>query len=385
MSTAGSSQSVASAGFAMNALAWLGKLRVVWACLLALALGAVLIALSGASPWQAYRALFTGAFLDYWGFASTLVKTSPILLAALAVAVPLRAGLFNIGAEGQIYAGALLATLAGLYLPELPPGLGVLAVVLAAMAGGALWAAIPGYLKAYRGVNEVIVTLLMNFVAIQMVSYAVSGPLLAEGAPYPYSEELPLALRLPVILPQTDAHAGVLLGLGFALMLHFHFRYTAHGHALDLVGRNPQAAAYAGVAVKRQLLVAMMTGGALAGLAGGLEVLGLKYRLFHLFSPGYGFDGIVVAFMAAGNMAWMPVAALLMSGLKAAANGMQRTVGIESTVVDAIQGLIVIFVAASQRLPMLRLRTLLGMGMGMVKPAPATPPKASIATTQETT
>lgn len=383
MSAAGPSQGVASVGVAMNALAWLGKLRIVWACLLALALGAVLIALSGASPWQAYRALFAGAFLDYWGFASTLVKTSPILLAALAVAVPLRAGLFNIGAEGQIYAGALLATLAGLYLPELPLGLGVLAVMLAAMAGGALWAAIPGYLKAYRGVNEVIVTLLMNFVAIQMVSYAVSGPLLAEGAPYPYSEELSQALRLPIILPQTDAHAGVLLGLGFALALHFHFRYTVHGHALDLVGRNPQAAAYAGVAVKRQLLIAMMTGGALAGLAGGLEVLGLKYRLFHLFSPGYGFDGIVVAFMAAGNMAWMPVAALLMSGLKAAANGMQRTVGIESTVVDAIQGLIVICVAASQRLPMLRLRTRLGLGPG--KPAAATPPQGSSATTQETT
>lgn len=367
------------AGASEKALAWIGKLRIVWACLFALALGAVLIAASGASPWQAYRALFAGAFLDYWGFASTLVKTSPILLAALAVAVPLRAGLFNIGAEGQIYAGALMATLAGLYLPELPSGLGALVVMLAAMTGGALWAAIPGYLKAYRGVNEVIVTLLMNFVAIQMVSYAVSGPLLAEGAPYPYSEEVPQALRLPIILPQTDAHAGVLLGLTFALLLHFHFRYTVHGHSLDLVGRNPQAAAYAGVSVKRELLVAMMTGGALAGLAGGLEVLGLKYRLFHLFSPGYGFDGIVVAFMAAGNMAWMPVAALLMSGLKAAANGMQRAVGIESTVVDAIQGLIVIFVAASQRLPMQWLRSILGMG----KPAPAAPPRSSAVSTQE--
>jgi general nucleoside transport system permease protein len=345
----------------MNRFTWLGKLRVIWACLLALAVGAILIGASGASPWQAYRALFAGAFLDYWGFASTLVKTSPILLAALAVAVPLRAGLFNIGAEGQIYAGALLATLAGLYMPELPAGLGIVVVMLAAMLGGALWAAIPGYLKAYRGVNEVIVTLLMNFVAIQMVSYAVSGPLLAQGAPYPYSEELAPALRLPIILPQTDAHAGVLLGLGLALALHFHFRYTVHGHALDLVGRNPQAASYAGVAVKRQLMGAMMAGGSLAGLAGGLEVLGLKYRLFHMFSPGYGFDGIVVAFMAAANMVWLPVAALLMAGLKAAANGMQRAVGIEGTVVDAIQGLIVIFVAASQRATFQRLRAFFGL------------------------
>jgi simple sugar transport system permease protein len=334
----------------------LARLRTVWACVLALAAGGLLMALGGASPWQAYVALFSTAFLDYWGFAATLVKACPILLAALAVALPLRAGLFNIGAEGQIYAGALAATGVGLALPELPGAVGLPLVMLAAMAGGALWAALPGYLKAYRGVNEVIVTLLLNFVAIQLVSWAVSGPLLAQGAPYPYSEELPEWLRMPIMLPQTDAHAGVLVGLAFALLLHLHLRYTAHGHALDLVGRNPQAAAYAGVAVRGQMLGAMMAGGALAGLAGGLEVLGLKYRLFHLFSPGYGFDGIVVAFMAAANMAWLPVAALLLGGLKAAAGGMQRAVGVQGTIVEAIQGLVVIFVAASYGFSLERIR-----------------------------
>jgi general nucleoside transport system permease protein len=343
----------------MNAWTWLGRLRTLWACLLGLALGAVLIALSGASPWKAYSALLHSAFLDYWGFAATLVKASPILLAALAVAVPLRAGLFNIGAEGQIYAGALLATIVALRLPPLPEPVGMVVVMLAAMAGGALWAAVPGYLRAYHGVNEVIVTLLLNFVAIQMVSYAVSGPLLAQGAPYPYSEEVDEALRLPILVPQSDAHIGVLLGIGLALMLHFFFQRSSAGHALDIVGRNSVAAQYAGIAVQRQLFGAMAGGGALAGLAGGLEVLGLKYRLFHLFSPGYGFDGIVVAFMAGANMAWLPVAAILMSGLKAAANAMQRVAGIEGTVVDAIQGLIVICVAASQRFTWQQMRRLL--------------------------
>lgn len=340
----------------MNAFSWIARLRTVWACVLALAVGGLLMAVGGASPALAYQALFTTAFLDYWGFAATLVKTCPILLAALAVALPLRAGLFNIGAEGQIYAGALAATVAGLALPELPAGVGMVLVLAAAMAGGALWAALPGYLKAYRGVNEVIVTLLLNFVAIQMVSWAVSGPLLAQGAPYPYSEELAEPLRVPIVLAQTDAHAGVLMGVMAAVLLHLHLRYTAHGHALDLVGRNAQAAAYGGVAVRRQLLVAMMGGGALAGLAGGLEVLGLKYRLFHLFSPGYGFDGIVVAFMAAANMAWVPVAALLLGGLKAAAGGMQRAVGVQGTIVEAIQGLVVIFVAASYGFSFKRMR-----------------------------
>ncbi|MES2149048.1 MAG: ABC transporter permease [Pseudomonadota bacterium] len=324
------------------------RLKTLWACAAALCLGALLIAASGVNPATAYASLFRGAFLDYWGLSSTLVKASPILLAGLAVAVPMRAGMFNIGAEGQIYCGALFATLASLHLPELPAVPGIALVMLASAAGGALWAAIPGYLKAYRGVNEVIVTLLLNFVAIQLVSYAVSGPLHATGAPYPYSDEIPQPLRLPLILPQTDAHIGILFGILLALALHLCLKYTRFGHALDLVGKNRHAALYGGVPVKRQLMTAMMLGGALAGLAGGLEVIGLKHRLFHMFSPGYGFDGIVAAFMAGGSAAWVPVSALLLSGLKAGSNIMQRAVGVDATVVDAIQGLVVIFVAASQ-------------------------------------
>lgn len=324
------------------------RLKVIWACMLALLLGALLIAASGNDPLVAYAALFQGAFLDYWGIASTLVKMSPILLAGLAVAIPMRAGLFNIGAEGQIYMGALCGTVMALRLPEMPMPLTIALVILASAAGGAMWAAIPGYLKAYRGANEVIVTLLLNFVAIHLVSYAVSGPLLAEGASYPFSEEVPDEARLPIIMPDTDAHAGILIGLALVVMVHFFLTATRHGHAFDLVGRNPRAALYAGVAVNGNIVGAMMAGGALAGLAGGIEVIGLKYRLFHLFSPGYGFDGIVVAFMAGGQAAWIPLSALLLSGLKTGANVMQRAVGVEATVVEAIQGLIVIFVAASQ-------------------------------------
>ncbi|MBC8038309.1 MAG: ABC transporter permease [Rhizobiales bacterium] len=322
------------------------KLRTVWATLLALALGGVLILASGADPLAAYGALFHGAFFDYWGLSSTLVKASPILLAALAVIVPLRAGLYNIGGEGQIYMGGLFATLAGLSLPPLHPVPGIALVVLAAMVGGALWAAVAGLLKAFRGINEVIVTLLMNFIAIHIVSYAVSGPLLAEGAPYPYSEELPAWLRLPILMPQSDAHAGILFGLVFSVFIAFYFTRTSHGLALDIIGRNPKAAQYAGLSVRRDMVIAMMAGGALAGLAGGLEVIGLKYRLFHLFSPGYGFDGIVVAFMAEANPLLAPLAAFFLSGLKAGSNIMQRAAGVDGTIVEVIRGLVVMFVAA---------------------------------------
>lgn len=313
----------------------------------ALAVGAGLILLTGVSPVSAYLALFGESFFDYWGIANTLVKASPLLLAGLAVIVPLRAGLFNIGGEGQIYMGGLFAILIALSMPDMPGWAGIPAILVASMAGGAAWAAIPGILRAYKDVNEVIVTLLMNFIGIHVVSYAVSGPLLAEGAPYPYSEEVPEQVRLPFLLPQSDAHIGFGIGLVIAVALAFWLKFMPSGFRLDLVGRNPRAARYAGVNTKRQIVMAMVMGGALAGLAGGIEVIGLKYRLFHLFSGGYGYDGIVVAFLAALNPLLAPISALFLAGLSAGAGMMQRSVGVEASVVEAIQGLVVLFVAAS--------------------------------------
>lgn len=326
---------------------WIYRLKSVWAVLLALLLGALLIVLSGYDPLAAYRELFGGAFLDYWGLSATVAKLSPLLLAGLAVALPLRVGLFNIGAEGQIYIGGLFAALVALNLPELPPAVGILLCAAGGMVGGGLWALIPALLKAYRDLNEVIVTLLLNYVAINLVSYAVSGPLLAEGAPYPYSEEISESLFLPIIMPQTDAHLGAAAAVAIALLLFVIMRYTATGYALQTIGSNPHAARYAGMSVRRHVIGAMVVGGALAGLAGAFEILGLKHRLFHLFSAGYGYDGIVVAFLAAGNPIGSVFAATFLAGLDSGANMMQRAVGVPVTVISAIKGLIVIFVAAS--------------------------------------
>jgi len=322
-------------------------LKSVWAVLAALLAGSFLIALAGFDPMAAYETLFKGAFADYYGFGNTLTKMCPLIFAGLAVAVPLRAGLFNIGGEGQIYMGALFATLVGLYGPALPGWLHILVASLAAALGGALWALVPALLKAYRGINELILTLLMNYVAINFVSYLVSGPMRDEGAPYPYSPEIPEALFLPHVLPRTDAHIGVVVGIALALALVVVFRRMTFGYTLSTVGRNPEAARYAGIAVRRQIVVAMLCGGALAGLGGGYEVLGLQYRLFAHFSPGYGFDGIVVAFLANLDPFFVTLASLFLAGLRAGANIMQRSVGVETTVVDAIEGLVIIFVALS--------------------------------------
>ncbi|HEX9767935.1 MAG TPA: ABC transporter permease [Kiloniellales bacterium] len=322
-------------------------LKGVWAILAALVAGSGLIWLGGSDPIEAYSALFSGAFLEYHGFATTLVKMSPILLAGLAVALPLRAGLFNIGAEGQIYLGALFATWAALYLPEMPGWIHIIICSIAGAIGGGLWALLPGYLKAYHGINEVIVTLLMNYIGINLVSYFVSGPMLADGAPYPYSNEIRDSLWLPHILPGTDAHFGVVIGIVLAIVLFVMFRRTSLGFSMATVGHNPDAARYAGISVKRYVMMTLAFGGALAGLAGAYEVLGLKYRLFHMFSAGYGFDGIVVALLAEANPLLVTIAALFLAGLRSGANIMQRAVGVPTTVVEAIQGLVIIFVAAS--------------------------------------
>lgn len=322
-------------------------LRSVWAIIAALLAGSVLIALAGFHPFAAYSSLFQGAFADYYGFGNTLTKMCPLIFAGLAVALPLRAGLFNIGGEGQIYMGALFATLVGLYMPAMPGAVHILVASLAAALGGALWALVPALLKAYRGLNELILTLLMNYIAINIVGFLVSGPMRDEGAPYPYSPELPEALFLPHILPRTDAHIGVVIGIGFAVALFLAFRHMTVGYTLSAVGRNLEAARYAGISVRRQIVLAMVSGGALAGLGGGYEVLGLQYRLFAHFSPGYGFDGIVVAFLANLEPLFVIVASLFIAALRAGANIMQRTVGLETTVVDAIEGLVIIFVALS--------------------------------------
>ncbi|MES0884384.1 ABC transporter permease [Roseibium sp. SCP14] len=323
------------------------QIRVLTAIILALAVGAVFITVDGSNPLEAYKVLFTESFFDYWGLSNTLVDMSPMLLAGLAVILPLRAGLFNIGGEGQIYMGGLFGALFALALPDLPGWIGIPMIFVCAAIGGGLWAAIPAYLRAYRDINEVIVTLLMNFIAIHIVSYAVAGPLLAESAPYPYSEEVSSQYRLPIMLARTDAHMGFLIGIVCAVLLYFWLRSTPSGFKLDLVGRNRQAAKYAGVNTKRQIMIAMIVGGMFAGLAGAIEVIGLKYRLFHLFSDGYGYQGIIVAFLATLNPLLAPLSAFFLAGLSAGAGTMQRAVGVEGSIIEVIEGLVVLFVAAA--------------------------------------
>ena len=322
------------------------RLIPVWAVLAALMLGMLLVRLAGANPFVAYSELLRGAFADLFGFSTTLVKTTPLLFAGLGVAVALRAGLFNIGAEGQIYLGGLGATLVGVYLHGLPPVVHIPLTLFAGALAGGLWALLPIVLRVTRGVNEVITTLLMNYIGFFLVSWVVSGPLMEPGAPYPYSRALDPATNLPVLIPATDAHAGILIALFLALLLHLLFARTAYGFQLRAVGANPMASAYAGMNVRVTLVAAMVLGGALAGVAGAVEVTGLKHRLFEGFSPGYGYDAIVVAFLSNGQPLGVVAMSFFFGALRSGANIMQRSLGVPVAIVFAIQGLAVIFLAA---------------------------------------
>lgn len=330
-------------------------LRIVIGLAVALLLGAGLILLGGGNVLQAYEVLIHSAFGEQAGWDALLTKACPIVLTAIAVALPLRLGLFNLGGEGQMAMGGLCATLAGLQLSAWPVLPAILACTLAGAIGGASWAAIAGWMKARRGVNEVISTLLLNYVAAAVVSWVVSGPLMAEGAPYPYSNELPENTWLPATFDGWGAHVGIWAALLLAGVLQWVYGQGSIGLAARISALSPGAATYAGLSPARQTLATMAVAGACAGLAGAFEVTGVKYRLFQGFTSTYGYDGVIAAMLGAAQPAAAAFAGFFLAGLKVGANAMQRTTGLPVTLVEALQGLIILCITASAALPAIRL------------------------------
>jgi simple sugar transport system permease protein len=316
---------------------------------LALLVSAGLLALTGKNPVDAYRALYEGSLGSTFGLSVTLVRMTPLLLAGLGVAVSFRAGVFNIGAEGQLYAGAIAATATAVYLPGLPVVVLPIVCMLAGLLGGAAWVAIPAALRAYRGVSEVVTTLMFNFIGIYFALYLVNldyGPLGLPGSAYPQSDYIPFRAELPIIWPTTSVHAGLALGVALAVLLSFVIRYTPFGFRLRAIGANPEASRYAGIPLKRMIVVVMLVSGGLAGLAGASEILGLKYALYANFSPGYGYDAIAVALLARNNPIAVIVSAAFFGAIRAGAVQMEQTVGVESSFVLIIEALVILFLAA---------------------------------------
>ncbi|HEY3343912.1 MAG TPA: ABC transporter permease [Anaerolineaceae bacterium] len=316
-------------------------------------IGAVMLALLGADPLRAYGVLLSGAFGNLSGITQTLAKATPLLLVGLGVVIAFRGGVINIGGEGQLIVGALATTAAALAMPKLP---GVILLPVAMLAGalaGAVWGGIPGVLKARLGVNEILSTIMMNAIAIQLSLFLLTGPLLdpkqaGSGSFIPQSAILPQSVWLVRLVPRTLFHAGALLAVVLAILVYIFLWRTTIGYRIRAVGLNPDAARYAGIRVPIYQALALILGGAFAGLAGAVEVMGIEHRMMDGLSGGYGFTGIVAALFGGLHPLGAIPAAILFGGLLVGADQMQRTIQVPSALINTILGLIVIFVVASK-------------------------------------
>ncbi|HKS07609.1 MAG TPA: ABC transporter permease [Gemmatimonadaceae bacterium] len=311
-----------------------------------LALLAAIVAVAGYAPGPALEALWRGSFGSWYSFTSaTLVRATPLIIVGIATTLAFRAGVFNIGGEGQLLVGASLAAFVVLGVPagawSVPLGLGAGAI------GGAVWAAIPAVMRHRFGVLEVITTLMLNAVAIQLVGWLVHGPLQEPTHVYPQSATIASPAQLPIIASGTRMHAGVALALLLAAGAWWFATQTAAGFRWRAVGANPHAAAVTGrIDVARTVFIVFVASGALAGLAGAVEVQGVALALYESLSPGYGYTAIAVALLARLDPRAVVPSALLFAALEAGAGAMQRDAGVPSVLVKIVEAALILVVLA---------------------------------------
>jgi simple sugar transport system permease protein len=314
----------------------------------ALCVGAVLILVAGHDPIQAYLSLFHGAFGGMSHFSETLVKAIPLLLMGLAISIAFKNSFWNIGGEGQFIAGAIFATWTALTFARLP---GVILTVLcfvAGFAGGAIWCLIAALLKVRFKVNEVISTLMLNYVASFSLMFLIRGPMkdqssqVLTGQVFPQTALIPQSLYLPILIDKTRLHAGLFV-VAAALILVWLLWRTQAGFEIELSGANKEAAQYAGINVNRVILLTAILSGGIAGLVGWSEIFGIYHRLLDAITSGYGFLGLVVALLGGLHPLGILISALLFSALTVGGNAMERATGVTYSVVSVINGLIIIF------------------------------------------
>lgn len=315
----------------------------------ALAASALVIVIAGGDPGVALAALLQGAFGSADAWSEVGVRTCPLLLTGLAVAIAFRAGIWNIGAEGQLLVGAVMVAWLGSHLGAWPPWLATPLALAAAALGGAAWAGVAGVLRTTRGVDEVISTIMLNFIALGLVGWLVHGPLMEAAGAYPQSDAVADAVRLPRLVAGYRLHAGLpvaLLAVAAGWLLLFR---TALGFEMRAAGLNLVAARLAGLRTTGALLRALAISGALAGLAGGVEVSAITFRLYENFSPGYGFTAIAVALLGRLHPLGVVLAAALFGALDVGSTAMQRVAGVSSVLVSAIQAIVILALLALEQ------------------------------------
>ncbi len=319
----------------------------------ALLIGVFMLLALKANPIQAYAALFEGAFGDISGITQTLVKATPLLLVGLGVVIAFRGGVINIGAEGQIIAGALATTALAVSAASWPGWILLPLCLIIGVLAGAFWGSIPGFLKARLGVNEILTTVMMNAIAIQLSNFLLRGPLIdpkeiEAGTRIAQSALLPKSVWLARLIPRTLLHSGAILAVVLAVLVYIFLWRTVIGYRIRAVGLNPHAARYAGISVPIYQALSLILGGAFAGLAGAVEVMGVQHRMMEGLSGGYGFTGIVAALFGNLHPLGLIPASVLFGGLLVGADQMQRSVQVPSALIDTLLGLIVLLVVGSK-------------------------------------
>ena len=310
----------------------------------ALVVFAIILLLAGKNPLQAYADTLRYTFGNAYGFSELLVRMIPLLLTAAAVALPARLGLINVGGEGQLYVGAVFATAGALRFPELPAWQLMPLVIILGFLGGALWALIPGLLRAWGIVNETISTLLLNYVAPQIVAFMIFGPWRsAESSAYPQSPAFVDAAKLPAFF-NTRVHAGLLLAIGVLFCYWLLLSRTRWGLDMQAIGGNPEAARRLGIPNFRYIVVVMALGGGIAGLAGMGEVSAIQGRLVAGLSPGYGYIGFMISWLAGGRPIGILVMALVFALITSVGDILQISQGVPYAVVNILMAMILFIV-----------------------------------------
>lgn len=313
-----------------------------------LVVGAIILLLAGFNPILAYQNIFQGAFGSRIAISQTLLKTTPLLIIGIGVAVSFKGSAFNIGAEGQFYAGALGAALCEMVFHNVAISSPVMIILclFSAFVFGGIWGAIPGYLKAYRQASEVVTSVMLTSVAILFIRFLVQqgGPIAEPRGFYPETQEIAEVAKLPYIWGKTRLHFGFIIALIVVIAVFIFLERTTWGYKIKATGQNSLAAEYAGINVSRVTICTMALSGAIAGLAGGIEVLGTAWKLYIGLSPGYGYSAIAVALLGKLNPFGIIFSALLFGMLNTGSNQMARSIGIPSTLASVLQAVVLLFV-----------------------------------------
>ncbi len=303
--------------------------------------------LAGLNPLDVYGQMLRSTLGDSYGLGEVVIKTTPFILTALAAALPARAGLINVGGEGQLAIGALFTAWAGVfYAPHLPTLLGFPLLLIAGLAGGALWAGVAGFCRVKGGMNETISTILLNYVALFTVAFFVHGALKDPASfNWPFSPQLPDSLRLPT-LPGSRVHLGIVVAIAAAVLVWFVTAKTRWGFATRVVGGNPEAAKQAGLNVGAIQMWTLLAAGALAGLAGMIEVTGIEGRLRPTTGVGYGYLGFLASWMALNHPLWLVATAFIIGIISVGGNTLQISSGLPSSSVNILMALVLFAILA---------------------------------------